>query len=62
MLKIFRIAPDNPLIWQLAYTDTEIDKIIANRYADAFGKPKKHKVKNIIQSIHRMKLTNDSIW
>ncbi len=32
MLKIFRLEPDNPLIWQLAYTDSEVDKIIANRY------------------------------
>jgi hypothetical protein len=28
MLKIFRIDEADPLLWQLAFTDTEIDKIL----------------------------------
>lgn len=31
MLKIFKIDEADPLLWQLAFTDTEIDKILENR-------------------------------
>ena len=43
MLKIFRIEPTNPLIWQLSYNDSEVDKIVANRYTDMFAKLKRSK-------------------
>ena len=31
MLKIFRIEEGDPLLWQLAFTDTEIEKILEQR-------------------------------
>ena len=31
MLKIFKIDEADPLLWQLAFTDTEIDKILQRR-------------------------------
>lgn len=31
MLKIFKIDEADPLLWQLAFTDTEIDKILERR-------------------------------
>jgi E3 ubiquitin-protein ligase ZSWIM2 len=31
MLKIFRIDEGDPLLWQLAFTDTEIDNILERR-------------------------------
>lgn len=61
--------PDNPLIWQLSYTDAEVDKIIANRYTQAFGKPKnqeldmQHKYKSTKEKcVARMKLLPDAVW
>lgn len=34
MLKIFKIDEGDPLLFQLAFTDTEIDKILARRQED----------------------------
>jgi hypothetical protein len=31
MLKIFKIDEADPLLWQLAFTDTEIDKMLERR-------------------------------
>ena len=31
-MKIFRLTAENPLLWQLTFSDAEVDKIIANRY------------------------------
>jgi len=33
MLKIFKIDEADPLLWQLAFTDTEVDKILERREA-----------------------------
>lgn len=32
LMKIFCIEPDNPLIWQISYSDAEINSIIGNRF------------------------------
>ena len=63
-LKIFRIEPTNPLIWQLSYNDSEVDKIVANRYTDMFAKPKRSKSYQPCKSkkIKRKKLHTDSLW
>ena len=65
MLKVFRLEPDNPLAWKLSFNDAEIDKIIANRYIDAFSLDKKTIAKKRVKekyAIHRLKLTVDSVW
>ena len=31
MLKVFRLPPENPLVWQLSLTDDEIEKIVSGR-------------------------------
>jgi len=33
LLKIFRIEEGDPLLWQLSYIDSEISKIIQNRFS-----------------------------
>jgi len=31
-VKIFRVGETDPLLWQLGYIDSEISKILQNRY------------------------------
>lgn len=35
LFKIFRLEQADPLIWQLKFSDAEVDKIIANRFSSA---------------------------
>lgn len=32
MLKIFRVSPQNPVIWQAAYVDSELSDLVAGKY------------------------------
>jgi len=69
LLKIFRIQSDNPLIWQISYNDSEVDKIISSRFTPVVQKvPPKHKKKQsanhitIEPTVDRMPISEDSIW
>jgi len=59
------LEADNPLVRQLTFTDTEINKIVANRYINAFTPPKKQQAPKILKgkyAIHHLKLKADTIW
>ena len=32
LLKIFRLSPQNPVIWQAAYVDSELSDLVAGKY------------------------------
>lgn len=32
LLKIFRLSPQNPIIWQAAYVDSELTDLLAGKY------------------------------
>jgi E3 ubiquitin-protein ligase ZSWIM2 len=39
MMKIFRISDSDPLLWQLSFLDSEISKILQNRYSGGGRRP-----------------------
>jgi hypothetical protein len=65
--KIFRIGDNDPLLWQISYNDSEVDKIIASRFrrspAKTTKKTKKQAKSLLLGNIvERLPLNEDSIW
>jgi len=65
--KIFRIKDDDPLLWQISYNDSEVDKVIANRFKRSPAKSTKEikkQTKSLLlgNTVERLPLREDSVW
>ena len=71
-MKIFKIEEGDPLLWQLSYVDSEISKIIQNRFSarnssadygfierEERANAQKEEKKATRQEVTRMELTSD---
>lgn len=60
LLKIFRVLPDNPIIWQLSFIDSEINWLIRNRVnPHVEAKPKKERNSSRAQKVDRIDLSEE---
>ena len=66
--KIFRIQESDSLIWQIDYTDSDVNNIIANRYHQFHTKPAKKQKKKINKgcslnpTVERIPIDDTTVW